>query len=190
MPTSGALARRRADHRCPPNGRRARPLPALRRRRASDRHRLCRRRRRLGVHESVGRPRDQRRHDPRATTAQGRARASRRSPRLRTDVARLHGGRRAAVLSQPDRGRPSAARRDERDPARHRAAPTERTDDATDRRRGLGPRRVPGLDRDGAMPRIATGRFPAARHDRDARAPRRRATRPCPDREQLLSLLA
>ena len=90
----------------------------LRRRRAPDRHRLRGSRGRMGVHESVSRPRDQRRHDPRATPAQGSARASRRSRRLRTGVARLHGGRRAAVLSQPDRGRPSAARRDERDSAR------------------------------------------------------------------------
>ena len=61
-----ALARGRADHSGSCDERHRRSLPPLRRRRHAGRDRLCRRRRCMGVHESIGGPRFDRRVSARA----------------------------------------------------------------------------------------------------------------------------
>ena len=69
VPAARALARRHADHRRAADGRHPRPLPPLRRRRRTDRHRLRGGRRRVGVHQPVRRARAVDRADARAAPA-------------------------------------------------------------------------------------------------------------------------
>ena len=70
----------------------------FRHRRSADRHRCGRRRRRVGLYESLSRARDQRRHDPRSATPRRRPGGPRRRRGLRAPLRCRDGGRRHSVL--------------------------------------------------------------------------------------------
>ena len=86
VPVPHALAGRPAHHRRARDGRDSRQVPALRRRGSADCNRHRRGRRRVGVHQSVGRARDQRRLVPCAVSPRCDAGRSRRRRRVRARV--------------------------------------------------------------------------------------------------------
>ena len=110
LPAARALARRRGRIRRAADGRHPRPLPALRGRRRTRRHRVRGGRRCVGVHQPVGRARPLHRAHARAAPARRRAQSLDDPPRVRARVGRGHRIRDGALVLEPARRRPGPAR--------------------------------------------------------------------------------
>ena len=180
LPAARALARRSGRLRRAADGRHPRPVPAVRGRRRTRRHRIRGGRRCLGVHQPVGRAGPVHRAHARAAPARRRAHLARRPARVRARVGRGHRSRDGSLVLEPARHRPRPAggahRRARR--ACHRGdvddpAPTPVR--ARGRGRHVRRRRVPGDGRDRRLPHAPTGGVRPARPVGQGR--RRRARR-------------
>ncbi len=126
VPDGGPLDRRRADHRHSGDGQDRRPAAHLRGRRHAGRHRCPAACRRVGVHQSFGRPRHLDRHRPRRGPALDAPRHATRRPKGHgTEVARAHDrARRAIVRRHARRSTATVSPRSKRSSTAGRTRPT------------------------------------------------------------------